>query len=543
MIRRLGVENIRVFGDGGWEFSLCDLTVLCGTNNSGKSTLLKTLLFLRQSMGIGEGYTHTQGKPRFVGSQVDLGNYQSLVSHNEDWRDISISLTTEGMVPTVVANELKSRTRSGEESITDDSKDPCPYSLTSGFRFGLIVEPESVSDNGDRRSPSTPQAAVTGSSRAFLKEATFGLSIEDQKVLSWHVQYSELDEDGDPRYDLVIPRSYFASNERFARLQIAEDLGETVKVHVGLSDLLPQMMIAQLLAEGDEAINEEADEKWVIEPLPAVIYNVSRHLRQTMTQIHYIGPLRSAAERYYISRPDMGQSLDPAGEFLPHILRDADSHDAWHIAPGLDGKRECEPLSIALTRWMRYLRTGKVLLGEGPEKEIDWDVARRVLLEIDVRSPIGDELHALADSGFGYSQLLPIVVRGLLTPPEHTLIIEQPELHLNPAIQVRMAEFLVSMALAEKQVLIETHSEHIVNTIRVLAAEDESGKIGPMCEIVYLDVDPDRTRPKVHELSVRADGSVPEWPRKFFGEAASLSGRLLRAQAQVKRGANERVIQ
>ena len=353
------------------------------------------------------------------------------------------------------------------------------------------------------------------------------MSIDSEKLLSWRIVYSGLDEDGDPEFDLLIPENYFDSIEEFSNLRVEREPMGYAKVRVVLRDLLPQVMIAQLSSE---------DERWVVRPLPPVIYNVSNnHLQDTLSGIHYIGPLRSPAERYYITRPDVGQPLDPAGEFLPFILRDIGEYKCWHVPPGLQVDPQLESLFTALNRWMKYIRTGEKLVGEVREKEIDWDVTRRVLMEIEVRSPLGNELHALADSGFGYSQLLPIVIRGLLAPKDHTLIIEQPELHLNPAIQVRIAEFLVAMALSGKQVLIETHSEHIVNTIRVLAAEDESDKVGSMCEIFHIDVDVEFERPKVHELSVRRDGAVPNWPRQFFGEAASLTGRLLKAQKRLRK--------
>lgn len=539
MIKGIEIENIRIFEGMGWAFPLSPLTVFCGTNNSGKSTLLRVLLLLRQSMGIEESYTSEQGKLRFFGSQVDLGNYHSFVSHNEHRRDISISLTTEDYMPIDVANNLRSLRAPHEKPITSTSGDRVLYSLESGFRFGVIPERESVSSTSIFTSAEDIQEVATPSPKGFLKKVAYELNIDGEKLLSWKIVYSGLDEDGDPVFDLLIPRYYFDSIDRFSELKVDREPKDYAKVRVLLRDLVPQLVVAQL-SSGDEMVGteEQEDEKWVFEPLPLVIYNVvNKHLQQTLDTVHYIGPLRSPAERYYITRPDVGQPLDPAGEFLPYILRDIGEYECWHIPPGLQAEPKRESLFSALNRWMKYIRTGEMLVGEVREKEIDWDVTRRVLMEIEVRSPLGGELHALADSGFGYSQLLPIVIRGLLTPKDHTLIIEQPELHLNPAIQVRIAEFLVAVALAGKQVLIETHSEHVVNTIRVLAAEDESDKLASMCRIFYIDADVNLERPKVHELSVKRDGAVPNWPRQFFGEAASLTGRLLKAQKRLRKQA------
>jgi predicted ATPase len=141
----------------------------------------------------------------------------------------------------------------------------------------------------------------------------------------------------------------------------------------------------------------------------------------------------------------------------------------------------------------------------------------------------------LADVGFGYSQVLPILLAGLLTADGGAVIVEQPELHLNPALQVRIAEFFVSVARAGKQVLIETHGEHIVNTIRVLAAEDPTETISKLASVLYFQPTP--TGPHVVDMNIREDGSVPEWPSDFFGESLNLSSRLMKAQRRfIKRG-------
>ena len=178
---------------------------------------------------------------------------------------------------------------------------------------------------------------------------------------------------------------------------------------------------------------------------------------------------------------------------------------------------------------MYYLRTGEYTEADAEHdlREIDVASMKDVLLEFTVKT-FGGEAHGLADSGFGYSQILPIVVRGLIAPARSMLIVEQPELHLNPALQVRLAEFLASLVIAGKRVLIETHSEHIVNTIRVLSAEDPTNKLAESCKVLYVDTE--SGKPQLKQLEIQPNGTIPGWPRQFFGEALSLSARLLTAQ-------------
>jgi predicted ATPase len=179
------------------------------------------------------------------------------------------------------------------------------------------------------------------------------------------------------------------------------------------------------------------------------------------------------------------------------------------------------------------LRTGETKQEQrNLEKEIEIATTKDVMIEFKLRSNFSETSHALMDSGVGYSQVLPILVKSLLAEKGTTLIIEQPELHLNPALQVRLAEFFIAMTRAGKQILIESHSEHIVNAIRVLAAEDETGDVAKRSAIFYIDNV--ENLPRVFSLSIQEDGSVPEWPSTFFGEAATMTSRLLRAQKRFR---------
>jgi len=91
MITEIELENVRLFEDSSWHFSLPPLSVFCGTNNSGKSTILKTLLLLRQSQEIREPRSERQGRLELVGQQVDLGNYSFLVQEGGNIQTIQTS--------------------------------------------------------------------------------------------------------------------------------------------------------------------------------------------------------------------------------------------------------------------------------------------------------------------------------------------------------------------------------------------------------------------------------------------------------------------
>jgi predicted ATPase len=95
-----------------------------------------------------------------------------------------------------------------------------------------------------------------------------------------------------------------------------------------------------------------------------------------------------------------------------------------------------------------------------------------------------------------------------------------------------LAEFFVEMVRLGKQVMIETHSEHLVNAIRVSAAEDLTGHIANNCGIVFIDFN--EGTPQIRRLEIQPDGTMPEWPNSFFGDSIDLASRLLKAQSRTK---------
>ena len=81
------------------------------------------------------------------------------------------------------------------------------------------------------------------------------------------------------------------------------------------------------------------------------------------------------------------------------------------------------------------------------------------------------EKQSIADVGFGVSQILPIIVEGCIMKQYQTLLLEQPEIHLHPKAQALAMDFFSMIASAERQLIIETHSDHLFNGVRRLIAQ------------------------------------------------------------------------
>jgi len=131
-----------------------------------------------------------------------------------------------------------------------------------------------------------------------------------------------------------------------------------------------------------------------------------------------------------------------------------------------------------------------------------------------------------ANIGFGFSYALPVIVAGLLAPEGGLLLVENPEAHLHPGGQSRLGQFLARVAGSGVQVVVETHSDHILNGIRLAAAEEQT--IEARDAIVHFFGAADDGRPIAIDLNER--GRLTAWPDGFFDQIETDLGRLARAQ-------------
>ena len=136
-----------------------------------------------------------------------------------------------------------------------------------------------------------------------------------------------------------------------------------------------------------------------------------------------------------------------------------------------------------------------------------------------LRTSTSTDFHRPLHTGFGLTQVLPIVVAVLSAKPDDLLLIENPEVHLHPAGQSGMGEFLAEAASAGVQVLIETHSDHVLNGIRraVRKGSLESGAAAlyffrPRHEAEKSGV------AQAESLSMDDGGNIDSWPDGFFDQ-------------------------
>ena len=133
--------------------------------------------------------------------------------------------------------------------------------------------------------------------------------------------------------------------------------------------------------------------------------------------------------------------------------------------------------------------------------------------ELSVRTSNSKRWSSLADIGFGVSQFLPIIVADHQLSNNSCLAVSQPEIHLHPKIQATFGNYLANQVNStEKQYIIETHSEYLINRIRLLLV---TGELKPE-QVRVLYFENDGLKSTVHDIEFATNGSVKGAPQGFF---------------------------
>ncbi|QRM27881.1 DUF3696 domain-containing protein [Microvirga sp. VF16] len=254
--------------------------------------------------------------------------------------------------------------------------------------------------------------------------------------------------------------------------------------------------------------------------------------------VRYLGPLRDEPKPLYplhalVSPTDVG----PKGELTAAVLHLNEKRPVEYIPAKnfsddqvKDGLQQTQ-LRNAVIDWLKYL--GVAVDFQSSEKG-------KFGHELRVRTNPTADFQDLTNVGVGVSQVLPIVVTCLLAPRGSTIILEQPELHLHPAVQARLADFFIAMLLAGKQCIIETHGEYLVERLRFRIVSDFNNTIINDTKIYFFEQKDGAT--KYRDVPLTRYGAIDDWPKDFFDQSQKESERIVmkalerrrveRAQAQ-----------
>jgi predicted ATPase len=139
----------------------------------------------------------------------------------------------------------------------------------------------------------------------------------------------------------------------------------------------------------------------------------------------------------------------------------------------------------------------------------------------------GTNEYRATNVGFGLSYTLPILVAALAARPGALIIVENPEAHLHPRGQVRLAQLLAAAAAHGVQVLIETHSDHVLNGVRLAVHAGELAAKETRVHFFERRTTPERGYAARISPVIDQDGRIEPWPAGFFDEIEMSLAKLL----------------
>ena len=226
---------------------------------------------------------------------------------------------------------------------------------------------------------------------------------------------------------------------------------------------------------------------------------VNATITDFFTRLRYVGPLREPFRETPFSGEEP-ESVGPDARYLIPFLKSRPDVTRrigeWLRERGLAAGVEVRETAEGSGRWAAY-----ILEEEG---------GRRI---------------NLADTGFGYSQLIPVLAELYGAPEGSLILIEQPELHLNPRLTVWMGDVLFSAIDEGKAVLAETHSEHIVLRLRRRVAEG----VLPADQLALYFASRSLEEGKSYLQRIELDEAgqpVERWPEGFWSEDYEEKGVL-----------------
>ena len=135
-----------------------------------------------------------------------------------------------------------------------------------------------------------------------------------------------------------------------------------------------------------------------------------------------------------------------------------------------------------------------------------------------------------ASVGVGFSQIAPIILMCLTAEKNDVLIFEQPELHLHPALQQKLGDFFLQMSKLGIQIIIETHSDHILNRVRLRSLEDLKS-FSKNVNIVFVEKEDKQSKFNQFKITEDGDFDFQTYPKGFFDQTSKDTFKLLKAKA------------
>ena len=238
--------------------------------------------------------------------------------------------------------------------------------------------------------------------------------------------------------------------------------------------------------------------------------------QKIMSSLFFVGPIRENPKGLYnIGFETTPKYVGPTGSYFASVLLHENKRKRKFVLP--NRKEECT-LSEAMAEWMTHLN---VASGVYVDKNNSFGFSVSVENMEQVKSDI-------MNVGIGTSQVLPVLITVLLSEPGETLVFEQPELHLHPYSQSRLADLFVAFCKEGRYIILETHSEYFLLRLRYhIVKEHFSNK---KAAVNFFQ---NKGGTKVSHVSISGFGNI-EYPDDFKDETQELLDSIIDATLERK---------
>lgn len=238
-------------------------------------------------------------------------------------------------------------------------------------------------------------------------------------------------------------------------------------------------------------------------------------------RLYYLGPLREYPNRLYIWAGEQMQDVGNRGEyFVSALLSSRNQGPTIDMGEG-QPKRTVEE---HVAHWLKEL-------GLIYSFKVQPIAPNRKEYEVRIQRTAESASVFLTDVGFGVSQILPVLVLLFYVPEGSTVILEQPEIHLHPAVQAGLADVFIDAIKRRKvQIILESHSEHLLQRLQRRIAEEMISQED--IKLYFTSIEEGRS--KLTTLELDEYGNIGNWPKGFFGDAFAESAAKTKAEMKRK---------
>ncbi len=548
MIKSWAVSGFKAIGSEQ-RLELAPLTVLAGVNNSGKSSILQALLILCQSLSS----ARSSQQLLLDGELFQRGEAGDLL--HDDKKQLDLELAVSARIQ-FAPNQFRDSEVNGRFSFRLGRGD---FDLTQLALSLISVDAESQTE-----SLSQAEYAATvvrkrwsgqrGIEPAWLTPDHFKFRLQDQLTgkwmaegLSlWNLMPERIVERIDAQteeYQEIIRYLQSPTMARLTGRRIGESLEATaLKIarellsdpelsSVSEIDATQRLALRRLQRNSvprkiqDILSSLKGIYGWRRRPLPVWLDDSVAAIAGAADSVYHLGPLRIPPQFVYSSLPHPGDlRVGSAGEFTAEQLNRHGGETVRSVHPKTLAEEEVS-VRAAVNQWLNFMNVAQSISVYYRPKlgHYVWVFPHQT-----------EKIMDLTSIGVGASQVIPVLVQSLIAPPGSVAIFEQPELHLHPSLQSKLADFFLGMARTGRQYLIETHSEHFINRLRFRIAEESDQEVRSKVRIYFSERSEGSSR--FRPVEINDFGGIEDWPTGFFDEAHFEAERILRSALTKRQG-------